>query len=214
MPTTNDVNKGALGAYCVYVRNKPNTTQLSYNAQAACHNNNTLEFMELLFTEEDYAFIRSEAQRLNSSGLEKKRKEDQAAFKKQAADMRRVKEALDCKKAEDRQNRLKAVAIVGLKDVRLLIVTKLGDQLDALKEIFSDSKIPLKSKRGNKESKQRHCINALAQHKDSFKANPNDLPPLEQLSKVNSASAPKYDELEEEMALDDKLILQFLITNA
>lgn len=32
MPATNDVNEGALGAYRVYIRNRPSTTLLNYNA--------------------------------------------------------------------------------------------------------------------------------------------------------------------------------------
>ncbi|KAF8238677.1 hypothetical protein L208DRAFT_1240920, partial [Tricholoma matsutake] len=58
MPATNDVNEGALGAFCVQMRMKPQLTMTNYNALAMSIRNNTQNFMNALFTEPgDFKFL-------------------------------------------------------------------------------------------------------------------------------------------------------------
>ena len=57
MPPTNDVNEGALGAFCSYIQKKPNTTMLQYNALAKFKFNHTAAFVHQEFNSDDYAFV-------------------------------------------------------------------------------------------------------------------------------------------------------------
>ena len=131
MPTTNDINKGALGAYRIQMRAKPTTTLLNYNAHAVCERNDTLVFMATMFTDDDYAYIRKVARRWDASGMERKWREEQAAFEKRLAEMKRKKEALVKQQAREWQERLSAVVFVDLAGINGLRVRDLDEQLDA-----------------------------------------------------------------------------------
>ncbi|KAJ7664801.1 hypothetical protein B0H17DRAFT_850894, partial [Mycena rosella] len=75
MPSTNDTNEGALGAYCVAVRGKPSLTLHQYNAQAMFRRNSTQDFMDAVLTPEDHAYIMREARCIDESGEERKRQQ-------------------------------------------------------------------------------------------------------------------------------------------
>jgi len=51
MPATNDINEGALGAFCIQMQTKPQLTMTNYNAYAMFECNNTQHFMNEIFTE-------------------------------------------------------------------------------------------------------------------------------------------------------------------
>lgn len=70
MPPTNDVNKGALGAYCVAIRDKPSMTLHQYNALAMFQRNETQDFIEGVFIDKDYLFVMCKAHKLDKSGAE------------------------------------------------------------------------------------------------------------------------------------------------
>ncbi|KAF8239836.1 hypothetical protein L208DRAFT_1235747 [Tricholoma matsutake] len=58
MPATNDVNEGALGAFCIQMQTKSQLTMTNYNALAMFEHNNTQNFMNALFTEPgDFKFL-------------------------------------------------------------------------------------------------------------------------------------------------------------
>ncbi|THU89149.1 hypothetical protein K435DRAFT_802981 [Dendrothele bispora CBS 962.96] len=80
MPSTNNANEGRLGHLCVTLRNKPTLTLHQYNAQAMYSRNDTIDFMMALFEEEDHAYIRHEARRLDENKLEKRWKAAQEEF--------------------------------------------------------------------------------------------------------------------------------------
>jgi hypothetical protein len=57
-----NVNEGALGAFRVQMRMKPQLTMTNYNALAMFEHNNTQNFMNALFTEPgDFKFLRGQA---------------------------------------------------------------------------------------------------------------------------------------------------------
>jgi hypothetical protein len=70
VPTTNDVNEGALGDLRVWKRKAPSMTLLHFNSRKMYKRNNTKEFMEVLPSEVN-KFIRKSARILDSSQLEK-----------------------------------------------------------------------------------------------------------------------------------------------
>ena len=57
MPTTNDVNEGALGSFCVMIQRQPQLTLLQYNAQAMFNKNNTAELMDEKFSEKTHKYV-------------------------------------------------------------------------------------------------------------------------------------------------------------
>ena len=57
MPSTNDINEGALGSFRVLMRQQPQLTLLQFNAQAMFRHNETQIFMEKQFQSEDYKFV-------------------------------------------------------------------------------------------------------------------------------------------------------------
>ncbi|KAI0313246.1 hypothetical protein OF83DRAFT_1065825 [Amylostereum chailletii] len=161
MPTTNDANEGALGSYRLYARTKPTTTIHHYNAYAMYHRNETQSFMEAMFTDNDYAFIRARARRIDSSKLEAERRRKQAKFDKRMADMRQ-------KKAEDRDKRkaekaARTAKVVPILDVNLIPekikVVELDDQLDLFRTW--DEQVPLKSRLGKWDQKIQALRDAI-----------------------------------------------------
>lgn len=57
MPTTNDINEGALGQFCVMLRHQPQLTLLQYNAKTMFARNNTAVFMETYFSHHTDQYI-------------------------------------------------------------------------------------------------------------------------------------------------------------
>ena len=57
MPTTNDVNEGALGQFQVMMRRQPQLTLLQYNARTMYGCNKTAEFMKEKFDEDTLKYI-------------------------------------------------------------------------------------------------------------------------------------------------------------
>ncbi|KAJ2916131.1 hypothetical protein MD484_g4288, partial [Candolleomyces efflorescens] len=205
VPATNDTNEGALGAYRVHMRNRPNTTLHNYNAQAVCQKNGTLDFMDTMFTEEDRAYVRKVARKWDSSGLERKRKEAQAAFEKKLAEMKREKAAEGERKARERRERLAAVKFVPVEEVHRLTVKVLDEHLNALRECYGDDTIPIPAHRGLKPNKVHLLEEALKRHIE--KGN-QDIPHSKQDSEsiLVDSWTQGHDELENEMMEDDEVL--------
>ena len=73
MPTTNDVNEGALGQFRVMIRRQPQLTLLQYNARTMFSHNNTAAFMDAMFSEDTHKYIRELARVTDTSEKERKR---------------------------------------------------------------------------------------------------------------------------------------------
>ena len=73
MPTTNDVNEGALGQFHVMIRCQPQLTLLQYNAWTMFSHNNTAEFMDAMFSKDTHKYIWGLAQVTDTSEKERKR---------------------------------------------------------------------------------------------------------------------------------------------
>ena len=102
MPATNDLNEGALGSYQVFMRYKPWTTLHKFNAQAMYRRNNTQEFMEKEFTEDDHKFVMRKAQEIDASGLEKKRWKEFIAHAEKQVKEKRIRHKENEKKKSKR----------------------------------------------------------------------------------------------------------------
>ncbi|TFK58365.1 hypothetical protein BDN72DRAFT_782188 [Pluteus cervinus] len=106
--STNDMNEGTLGTLRQERRKKPSETLHKFNARFIPSHNATEQFMEQkLMTEEDQTYLRSAARAIDTSHLEKRRKEEQMrADEKRVAD-NREKEA---QRQEKERKRLAVIA--------------------------------------------------------------------------------------------------------
>jgi hypothetical protein len=128
MPSTNNANEGALGAYRVAVRGKPSLTLHQYNAQAMFRRNNTQDFMDAVFTDEDHAYIMREARRIDASGEEASHREQIVDFRIRTTEMQKTKALAKIQKdAKDLQANLSRV-LVPLSKMDTLTIPLIHDQ--------------------------------------------------------------------------------------
>ncbi|KAJ7935046.1 hypothetical protein B0H13DRAFT_2305200 [Mycena leptocephala] len=150
MPSTNDANEGALGAYRVAIRGKPSLTLHQYNAQAMFRRNDTQNFMDAVFTDEDHAYIMREARRIDASGEEARRREQIVDFRIKTAEMHKTKAAAKVQKeARDLQDHLTRV-LVPMSKMDDLTIPLIHDQLNSYRargvpDILVNSKYPRKA---------------------------------------------------------------------
>ncbi|KAF8205788.1 hypothetical protein K438DRAFT_1579294 [Mycena galopus ATCC 62051] len=134
MPSTNDANEGALGAYRVAVRGKPSLTLHQYNSLAMYRRNDTQDFMDAVFTEEDHAYIMREARRIDASGLERLRRQEIVDFRLRTAEMHKAKATAAARKALEIRRQLRKTPIVTrTTNLNDLTIPKIHLQLNALR---------------------------------------------------------------------------------
>lgn len=80
LPPTNDVNEGALGTMRIASRHAPNSTLESQNARTMYRKNNTGAFISKCLSPEDQAYLRRKAREMDSSGIARKRRTEQAEY--------------------------------------------------------------------------------------------------------------------------------------
>ena len=163
MPSTNDVNEGALGSFQVYLRSKPSTTMASYNVQAMFHRNGTQSFMSLHLTEvDDDKYIKRIARQEDSSGKERKRKDELLQHEKEIVEVKRRKDEVSKKKKTDKEDRLSRIQLeLDMTTLRNQKFTNamLVDQLDLHHQFNTD--IPPKSQLKNKEMLLEALVSAI-----------------------------------------------------
>ncbi|KAF7346732.1 hypothetical protein MSAN_01811500 [Mycena sanguinolenta] len=134
MPSTNDPNEGALGAYRAAMRGKPSLSLHQYNSLAMYRRNDTQDFMDVVLTEEDHAYIMREARRIDSSGLERLRRQEVVDFRVKTAEMHKAKANAAAQKAlETRRQLRKTVIVTRTTNIDDLTIPKIHLQLNALR---------------------------------------------------------------------------------
>jgi len=175
MPSTNDANEGALGAYRVIIRNKPSMTLHQYNALAMFRHNNTQDYMDAVFVAADHKFVMQEARRIDASGLEKKRRQKLVDYRLEVARIRKGKEDARKQKAIDDALRLsKVVLISSMEAIMELTVLKMGDQIDAFR-FRGLPDVPAKSRYPKKADRQT-ALKQIFQHYQQYVAEKGPLP--------------------------------------
>ncbi|KAF8809612.1 hypothetical protein BYT27DRAFT_7337066 [Phlegmacium glaucopus] len=71
MPSTNDINEGALGSFRVLMWRQPQLTLLQYNAQTMFFRNNTGAFMNEMFSDTTHQYIRAVSRERDTSEKER-----------------------------------------------------------------------------------------------------------------------------------------------
>ena len=98
MPTTNDVNEGALGQFRVMIRRQPQLTLLQYNARTMYARNKTAEFMKERFDEDTLKYIREVSRERDTSEKNRKRQivkhAEENIVKRKAAKEKRAENAI------------------------------------------------------------------------------------------------------------------------
>ena len=132
MPSTNDVNEGALGQFRVMIRRQPQLTLLQYNARTMFARNNTAAFMDEMFTEDTHKYVRELARQKDT--LEKDRLMDIVKLQEEKfAKKMAIKKKRNAKAAE-LANRISQVVLqFNIGKIMKLKGEKLRDQFDAFK---------------------------------------------------------------------------------
>lgn len=112
MPTTNDHNEGALGAFRVAKRRAPNMTLETHNARKMSKQNHTDTFISAKLSHpEDQSFLRKSARTLGSAGNEKLRRQMQAESDKQQIQAKLEKDRIQQQKKDEYAAKVASVSL-------------------------------------------------------------------------------------------------------
>ena len=132
MPSTNDVNEGALGQFRVMIRRQPQLTLLQYNAHTMFARNETATFMDEMFTEDTHKYVWELARQKDTS--EKDRLMDIVKLQEEKiAKKMAVKKKKSAKAAELANCISQVVLQFSKREIVKLKGEKLRDQFDAFK---------------------------------------------------------------------------------
>ncbi|KAJ7907868.1 hypothetical protein B0H13DRAFT_1618086 [Mycena leptocephala] len=172
LPATNDRNEGALGSFIVYMRGIPTAALATHNGLAMFQRNQTQGFMDMWFSPEDHQYTMRAARSLDSSGLERKRKELQMEYNHRILAEKAQKVATAAAKAAEIRDRLDATVLISrVEDIygRGMTRDKLQDQLEKLRAMWNTKTqerivIPKKSHIPRLAEKQSALVNAFQDH--------------------------------------------------
>ncbi|KAL5476491.1 hypothetical protein ACEPAI_3348 [Sanghuangporus weigelae] len=138
MPATNDANEGALGAFRVFHRHKPNGTIELFNSLFRYHRNGTEEFISKELTGEKYEkFLKEEARLEDVAGIDRKRRREINAERDEACIAKRQKCELRQQKKSGKEERIEAVKLeVDQKIIDDMNVKEIKDQLAKYRKIY------------------------------------------------------------------------------
>ncbi|KAJ6455043.1 hypothetical protein C8R45DRAFT_846168, partial [Mycena sanguinolenta] len=200
MPSTNDSNEGGLAGYTVAVRGKPTLTLHQYNALAMFRRNDTGDFMDALFTDEDHAYIMREARRIDASGEEAKLRANIVDFRIRTAEMQ--KDKADAKRRREAQLLREYLERpwVSLAEMASLTVPKIVDQLNS----YRPRGVPNILKISNYRLKADKLA-ALKQAFEWFQANATSLPVPEPVPETTETIAEVIDDwvAEEDIEMEE-----------
>ncbi|KAJ7213194.1 hypothetical protein GGX14DRAFT_519404 [Mycena pura] len=152
MPSTNDANEGALGAYRVAIRGKPSLTLHQYNSLAMYRRNDTQSFMDAVLTAEDHAYIMREARHIDASGSEAQRRREIVDFRTRTAEMQKTKAVAKSQKAAKVLQDNLTRSLIKLSNMETLTIPQIHDQLNAyrargVQNMLANSKYPRKAEK-------------------------------------------------------------------
>ncbi|KAI0352435.1 hypothetical protein OH77DRAFT_1460105 [Trametes cingulata] len=141
MRTTNDDNEGALGSYRISARRAPSLTLHQYNARTMYKLNETGDFIKAYLSAEGHLYLRAEARKMDGSGLERKRKREQAEYDERVVGEKRRKDQQKVETQAAKQELLNGLTpVLDPSEVQDLIVSSLKLQLDWYRQF--DATIP------------------------------------------------------------------------
>ncbi|KAG1764536.1 hypothetical protein EDD22DRAFT_1018747 [Suillus occidentalis] len=166
MPTTNDANEGMLGMWRRHSRDKPSLTVGHFSNQAAFARNETQDFMNALFIDEDHAHIRKEARRIDTSGIEKHRRDAVIQYKKTVAEENHKKEAERHAKKTSVAEYFSALEIVVDNALLNTMLDQLiKDQLELHRRLGEEKTIPKKTHLSSKHARLQVLLLVVERYK-------------------------------------------------
>ncbi|TFK64123.1 hypothetical protein BDN72DRAFT_926206 [Pluteus cervinus] len=139
IPATNDENEGGLGSIRVWQRYHPNATAFGFSNQKRYERNNTSNFIKKLCTQEDDIYVMRLVRKINSSGENIRFREALVEEMNRKAGEKRKK---DEEAAMKRQLELERLTSVGLAmdrdEINNMTVKQLDDQLKIHRKILMD----------------------------------------------------------------------------
>ncbi|KAF8574953.1 hypothetical protein K439DRAFT_1623944 [Ramaria rubella] len=109
MPTTNDVNEGALGSYRVAIHCYPSISQHQFNARTCFKRNHTSAYMKASLTTPDHQHLCQQAHTLDEQSLEKKRWREQASYDRGVVNHKHSQDVIKLQKRNTAVAKLAAV---------------------------------------------------------------------------------------------------------
>ena len=132
MPATNDINEGMLGSFRQYCRFNPRATLHMFDALPMYQRNDTQQFMDRNFQEDDHKFLMKMGREVDGSGLEEKRQDKTVAYNQEKNQKKDDRDREAAQKLTEKKARLSKIPLIFDKDViEGLKGQKLQDQLDA-----------------------------------------------------------------------------------
>ncbi|KAF8804815.1 hypothetical protein BYT27DRAFT_7234469 [Phlegmacium glaucopus] len=176
MPSTNDIDEGALGSFCVLMRRQPQLTLLQYNAWTMFFWNNTEAFMNEMFSDTTHQYIQAVSRERDTS--EKERLEgivqhtEEKIAKKVAAKTKHTERAVQV------ADHVSKVALIFKEDeIDKLKGEKLKDHFQAFKKAGAPNLGTINSK--SKVAEKREAIKAAIRsyNKGEWKLSPKYVDP-------------------------------------
>ncbi|KAL5522571.1 hypothetical protein ACEPAG_8588 [Sanghuangporus baumii] len=164
MPSTNDVNEGALGSYRMFARKNPHASLTLFNSLFRYRRNETEEFIKTyLSAEEDQAFLRKEARTEDQIGADRKRSREIAEQHEEEAKAKKQKRDEWDARVRKRDEELRGLAVeFNRSRVNEMMASELKDQLDKLRRINNNLlNIPPNKDMGRKDDRKAALLSAL-----------------------------------------------------
>ncbi|KAI4293595.1 hypothetical protein K525DRAFT_275059 [Schizophyllum commune Loenen D] len=163
---TNDRNEGALGAWCVWARKFSTSTMDKHNAIAMYTTNDTQQFSDQHFQDADHVYVMRKAREHDASGVERRRRKEQAEFECEMVEMKRRRIMARAAKRTEKEALLASTPEVKSEEEIMRMTGKLIDlQFAKLKSIWGP-KLTLPPGRWSMpvESKKLALVEVFRQH--------------------------------------------------
>ncbi|KAI4517349.1 hypothetical protein K525DRAFT_211091 [Schizophyllum commune Loenen D] len=143
---TNDRNEGALGSWCVWSRTHPTSSMHAHNSLAMFMRNRTQQFIDDFCNDDDDVWAMREARRYDESGVERKRRAEQAEFELRTVEMKRQRQVERVDKKNARLARLSEVRIIeSVQEINASLTGKsMVDQYSKLRALWGSRLKPVK----------------------------------------------------------------------
>ncbi|TFY77504.1 hypothetical protein EWM64_g6509 [Hericium alpestre] len=204
MPSTNDLNEGALGAMHVSARQNPNETAQNHSACAAFNRNDTQSFMDAKLEYSDHLYIMRAARRADASQAPKKFRDQLMERLCVTVQKKHANDEIRASKKMGLFEKLSATELVQDEAaMKRMGVKELDLQLEVYRVVRKDAEVPIKARLKNKKEKYTALVAAVARSKTSLRDSAPDLP-----SETGGITQAAKDVLMDEEDDDDVLYYQ------
>jgi hypothetical protein len=164
MPSTNDINEGALGTYRNNQRAKPRNTLCGFNAAFTYNmNEGNIFSKKYLSDNESQAYLRRKARELDKSQMERQREKEQVEADEQAIAAKKVKANEKRQREQEKAERIAATQLIlDQANVAKMTNAQIDEQLDVHRQWDKD--IPIKAWLKLKADKLEALLAAISRY--------------------------------------------------